>query len=71
MNNHEIDYKVFGDDMQYVQVELDPQETVVAEAGALMMMDDAIQMETIFGDGSKGNGTKAVLWGNYSAQGNV
>ncbi|UZM99872.1 AIM24 family protein [Lysinibacillus sp. MHQ-1] len=48
MNNHEIDYKLFGDDMQYVQVELDPQETVVAEAGALMMMDDSIHMETIF-----------------------
>ncbi len=61
MNNHEIDYKVFGDDMQYVQVELDPQETVVAEAGALMMMDDAIQMETIFGDGSKGNGQSGLM----------
>lgn len=45
MNNHEIDYKLYGDDMQYVQVELDPQETVVAEAGALMMMDDSIHME--------------------------
>ena len=52
MNNHEIDYKLYGDDMQFVEVELDPQETVIAEAGSLMMMDDEIRMETIFGDGS-------------------
>ena len=37
--------------MQYVEVELDPQETAIAESGAFMMMDDGIQMETIFGDG--------------------
>jgi len=53
---HEIDYKVFGDDMQFVEVELDPSEAVVAEAGAMMYMDDAIQMETIFGDGSSKSG---------------
>ncbi|WP_067726492.1 TIGR00266 family protein [Oceanobacillus damuensis] len=52
MNNHEIDYKLYGDDMQFVEVELDPQETVIAEAGSLMMMDEHIRMETIFGDGS-------------------
>lgn len=52
MNNHEIDYKLYGDDMQFVEVELDPNETVIAEAGSLMMMDDQIRMETIFGDGS-------------------
>ena len=51
MNNHEIDYRILGDDMQFVEVELDPQETVVAEAGSLMMMEDDIKMETIFGDG--------------------
>ncbi|WP_316569020.1 TIGR00266 family protein [Neobacillus sp. YIM B06451] len=56
MNNHEIDYKLYGDDMQFVEVELDPNETVVAEAGSLMMMEDGISMETIFGDGSGGNG---------------
>src|SRR5437667_9546570 len=50
---HEIDYKVFGDDMQYVEVELDPNEATVAEAGGMMYMDDGIQMETIFGDGSQ------------------
>jgi len=51
--NHEIDFKIHGEEMQYVEVELDPQETAVAESGAFMMMDDGIQMETIFGDGSK------------------
>jgi len=56
MNNHEIDFQLFGDDMQFVQVELDPKETVVAEAGSLMMMDDGIRMETIFGDGSSNRG---------------
>jgi uncharacterized protein (TIGR00266 family) len=49
---HEIDYKVFGDDMQYVEIELDPGEAVVAEAGGMMFMEDGIEMETIFGDGS-------------------
>lgn len=51
--NHEIDYRIFGEEMQYVEVELDPQETAVAEAGSFMMMEDGIQMQTIFGDGSK------------------
>ncbi|MCJ0930277.1 TIGR00266 family protein [Virgibacillus halodenitrificans] len=55
MNNHEIDYQLHGDDMQFVEVELDPEETVIAEAGSLMMMDDQIRMETIFGDGSSSN----------------
>jgi uncharacterized protein (TIGR00266 family) len=50
---HEVDYKVFGDDMQYVEVELDPGEATVAEAGGMMYMDDGIEMETIFGDGSQ------------------
>jgi uncharacterized protein (TIGR00266 family) len=50
---HEIDYKVYGDDLQFVEVELDPMEAVVAEAGGMMYMDDGIEMETIFGDGSQ------------------
>ncbi len=50
---HEVDYKIFGDDMQYVEVELDPNEATVAEAGGMMYMDDGIEMETIFGDGSQ------------------
>ena len=50
---HEIDYQIHGDDMQFVEVELDPSEAVVAEAGGMMFMEDSIQMETIFGDGSQ------------------
>ena len=61
MNNHEIDYKLYGDDMQFVEVELDPHETVVAEAGALMMMEDGIEMETIFGDGSSGGSSSGLM----------
>ena len=49
---HEVDYKIYGDDLQFVEVELDPMEAVVAEAGGMMFMEDGIQMETIFGDGS-------------------
>lgn len=51
--NHEIDYKIYGEEMQYVEVELDPGETAIAESGSFMMMDDGIQMETIFGDGAR------------------
>jgi uncharacterized protein (TIGR00266 family) len=54
---HEIEYKIFGDDMQFVEVDLDPNEATVAEAGAMMYMDDGIEMETIFGDGSKSQDT--------------
>jgi uncharacterized protein (TIGR00266 family) len=50
---HEIDYQIFGDDMQFVEVELDPGEATVAEAGGMMYMEDGIEMETIFGDGSQ------------------
>ncbi len=52
---HEIDYKILGDDLQYVEIELDPNEATVAEAGGMMYMDDGIEMETIFGDGSQKN----------------
>jgi len=57
---HEVDYTIFGDDMQFVEIELDPQEAVVAEAGGMMYMDDGIGMETIFGDGSQKAGG---VWG--------
>src|SRR5262249_19228379 len=50
---HEVDYHIFGDDMQFVEVELDPGEATVAEAGGMMYMEDGIEMETIFGDGSQ------------------
>ncbi len=52
---HVIDYKIHGDDMQFVEIELDPGEATVAEAGGMMYMDDGIAMETIFGDGSSQN----------------
>jgi len=51
-NAHEIDYKIYGDDMQLIEIELDPQESVVAEAGAMTMMSEPIGMNTVFGDGS-------------------
>ena len=47
-----IDYEIFGDDIQYVEIELDPGEAAVGEAGAMMMMQDGIEMDTVFGDGS-------------------
>jgi uncharacterized protein (TIGR00266 family) len=53
---HEIDYKVMGDDLQFVEIELDPGEAALAEAGGMMYMDDGIEMETIFGDGSAPSG---------------
>jgi uncharacterized protein (TIGR00266 family) len=56
MQNHEIDYKIIGEEMQVVEIELDPQETAIAEAGNFMMMEDGVNMETIFGDGSQQNG---------------
>jgi uncharacterized protein (TIGR00266 family) len=55
MRSHEIDYKIYGNDVQYVEIELDPQETVIAEAGNLMMMENEIKMETVFGDPSQEN----------------
>ncbi|MGF7233018.1 TIGR00266 family protein [Arachidicoccus sp.] len=55
MQNHEIDYKIIGEEMQYVEVELDPQESAIAEPGSFMMMEDGIQMQTIFSDGSAQN----------------
>jgi len=53
MRSHEIDYELFGDDMQIIEVELDYGETVVAEAGAMNYMEDGISFETRMGDGSE------------------
>ena len=50
---HEIEFKIHGDDLQYVEIERDPNEATVAEAGGMMYMDDGIERETIFGDGSQ------------------
>jgi len=53
MKCHEVDYEILGDDMQIVEIELDPAETVVAEAGAMNYMDDGITFEAKMGDGSQ------------------
>ena len=55
MNSHEIDYELIGDDMQIVEIELDPGETVIAEAGAMNYMEDGIAFEAKMGDGSQPN----------------
>jgi uncharacterized protein (TIGR00266 family) len=55
MNSHEIDYKIIGEDIQIVEIELDPNETVIAEAGSMLFMEDGIQFETKMGDGSQPN----------------
>ena len=59
--NHEIDYHLHGEEMQYVEIELDPQETAIAEAGSFMMMDEGIDMQTIFGDGAQPQGLLGKL----------
>ncbi len=56
MRSHEIDYKIYGDDMQMVEVELDPRETVIAEAGTMMYMESGINFEAKLGDGSSSAG---------------
>lgn len=53
VRNDEIDYRVIGSEMQFVEVELDPGESAVAEAGAMMYKDATVNLDTIFGDGSK------------------
>ncbi|MBK9390550.1 MAG: TIGR00266 family protein [Bacteroidetes bacterium] len=52
MISHEIDYKIFGDDIQFVEIELDPRETVIAEAGTMVYMEQGITFEVKMGDGS-------------------
>nr|WP_109695372.1 TIGR00266 family protein [Chitinophaga deserti] len=66
MNNHEIDYKIHGEEMQIVEIELDPNESAVAESGSFMMMDQEIKMETLFGDGS---GAKQGIFGKLMSAG--
>ena len=62
MNDHELDYQILGEEMQSVEVELDPNETVVAEPGSFMYMHDGVQMQTIFGDGSNQQGFMGKLF---------
>ncbi len=51
-----VDYQLHGDDMQFVEIELDPGEAAIGEAGSMMYMEDGIRMDTVFGDGSAGSG---------------
>lgn len=61
---HDIDFEIHGDDMQYIEMELDPGETAISEAGAMMYMDEGIHMETIFGDGSaESEGVMSKIFG--------
>jgi len=53
MKSHEIHYKIIGDDLQFVEIDLDPSETVIGEAGAMVYMEDGVDFETKMGDGSK------------------
>ena len=53
MQSHEIDYRILGESIQVVEIELDPQETVIAEAGAMLYMEEAISFKTKMGDGSE------------------
>ena len=55
MRSHDLDYRIIGDDIQLVEIELDPMETVIAEAGTMMYMDSQIKFETKMGDGSEPN----------------
>jgi len=55
MNSHQIDYKIIGEDIQLVEIELDPMETVIAEAGAMVYMEEGIAFETRMGDGTEAN----------------
>ena len=52
MRSHEIDYQIHGDDLQFVEIELDPGEIVIAEAGAMMYIEEGITFESKMGDGS-------------------
>lgn len=62
-----VDYKIFGSEMQYVEVELDPTEAMVGEAGSMMFMEDGIELDTVFGDGRTGTG--AGLFGKLLGAG--
>lgn len=67
ISNHQIDYRIYGEELQFVEIELDPNETAIAESGAFMMMDNGIQMNTIFGDGSQQQQQSGLLGKLFSA----
>lgn len=68
MTAHEIDYHIYGEEMQFVEIELDPYETVIAEPGSFMMMDSGIELATIFGDGSHQEESQGI-WGKVLSAG--
>ena len=57
---HDVDFKIFGEEMQFVEIELDPGESAVSEAGAMMYKDASVRMETVFGDGSSSGSSPFV-----------
>ena len=59
--NHDIDFKIYREELQFVEIELDPNETAIAESGAFMMMDNGVEMQTIFGDGSQRAGSGGLM----------
>lgn len=66
LRSHEIDYQLHGDDLQFVEIALDPGESVVAEAGAMMFIEEGIEFETKLGDGSEPN---QGAWGKFKSAG--
>ena len=66
MRSHEIDYQLWGDDLQFVEIALDPGESVVAEAGAMMFVEEGIEFEARLGDGSEPN---RGAWGKLKSAG--
>lgn len=65
-SSHDVDYEIFGDDLQYVEIELDPGETVVGEGGTMMFLEDGITFETKMGDGSEPD---QGMWGKLKSAG--
>jgi len=68
---HEVDYKLYGDDMQFVEIGLDYGESIIAEAGAMMYMDSSIEMDSIFGDGSNKDAGKGLILATLKCPGYV
>lgn len=66
MLSHEVDFDIHGDDMQFVEIELDPGETVIAEAGAMMYVEDGVNFVAVMGDGSEPD---QGMWGKLKGAG--
>jgi uncharacterized protein (TIGR00266 family) len=66
VQSHEVDFNIYGDDMQFVEIELDLGETVIAEAGAMMYMEEGLTFESKMGDGSEPD---SGMWGKLKGAG--